>query len=663
MLRPERMTSASIICLRRDLGHALEALNGFGEFHVEMAAEEQSQKEYAKALSEVESTFADLEKLIGQFGFENSGFTDLFRSQTPLKMYVTAENWQWIALNVMDEASKLKQEAQSLIALLAALQEKTSKHQQVKSTLNIMEAIKADFSVMEELRFIRVAVAIAPTKNINDLKKALAGVPMVLHKCYLSKKTVFICMAMPSKYASDVEKTLKSYHGELFELPEGLPHDIPKAIALLERQIAQNIREADSIKKKLTDFAESNKLRLLSLRETSQNAIALLRVEQGTLQTARLATIKGFVPQKKLSALKEKMSIVLKGSVLVLEEKPVPAADPPTKLSNNRFIKPFEEITKLYGVPHYDELDPTIFIAVSFPLIFGLMFGDIGHGLVLLVGGLMLGFLIKKNSTLKNIGWILAACGLGAVFAGFLFGEAFGVKPFAPLWFSPFNDVLTFLIFSLFVGVAQIVSGIVLEMVNFALGRNVMDVVLTSVPKLAFYLGSVYLVAAYQLNFEAWLRGPVLFAVIPLLVLMLGKSAVGRVSGLLWSSSGGSSNPSFVERVFESGELVTRLLSNTVSYARILALLMAHWALVTATYAIAGLANSGSVLSWAFAAVVVVLGNVFVIALEGLIVFIHSLRLHFYEWFSKFYAGTGTEFRPYKQNFVYTEVVLQEKTA
>ncbi len=117
----------------------------------------------------------------------------------------------------------------------------------------------------------------------------------------------------------------------------------------------------------------------------------------------------------------------------------------------------------------------------------------------------------------------------------------------------------------------------------------------------------------------------------------------------------------FGQRLFESGDLVTRLLSNTISYTRILALLMAHWALILVTYTVVGLIGTASLLGLVISGIIIVGGNMFVLALEGLIVFIHTLRLHFYEWFSKFYQGNGSEFKAFKRNFVYSEVVLQKK--
>jgi V/A-type H+-transporting ATPase subunit I len=122
-----------------------------------------------------------------------------------------------------------------------------------------------------------------------------------------------------------------------------------------------------------------------------------------------------------------------------------------------------------------------------------------------------------------------------------------------------------------------------------------------------------------------------------------------------------ASEGSFGLSLFESGDLLTRLLSNSVSYSRILALLTAHWALVLVTYTVAGLVGSASTPGLVISGIIIIGGNLFVIALEGLIVFIHSLRLHFYEWFSKFYEGTGKPFSPFKQNFVHTQVVLEKK--
>jgi V/A-type H+-transporting ATPase subunit I len=663
MFRPERMLSTTIICLKKDIDTTLEVLNEFGDFHTEDAAEK-TLVEYDHTIQKVEESISDINVLIRQLIVHKAGLTDFFQEFEPSQIQqITAENWQVLSETTSQEISLLKKEMETINTSLKELQEKRDGLQRLKNVLAIMQTMGTDLKAMEELKLIHIAIAGVPKKNLNSLNKSLTGFPIILSRGYLTKETEFICLALPAKYVQDANKILKNHHAEIFTIPKDLPHDPEEALQEVSKRLSENDRNEKEAKSALRKFAETNKSKLFPLRETSQNILTLLQTKRKTLQSGRLATIKGFVPEKKYHALVEKVETFLNENALVLQNEIVASDDPPTKFRNNRLIKPFEEITKLYGLPHYDELDPTPFIAVSFPLLFGLMFGDMGHGLVLLVGGLALWFLIKKKSAMKNMCWIMATCGIGAMIAGALFGEFFGKQIFSPLWFSPFNNVLTFLIFSLFVGVVQIMSGLVIELFDYLLTHNVADALLTSLPKISFYLGAVYLVASYQLNFGAWLNGPILFALIPFLALIFGKTILFRVTNLSRNSVKISKEKvSLGERFFESSDLVARLLSNTMSYTRILALLMAHWALILVTYIVAGLVGSGSFFSTILGGIIIVGGNIFVIALEGLIVFIHVLRLHFYEWFSKFYRGTGTQFTPFKQYFVYSKVVIKERT-
>ena len=663
MFRPERLTSVSVICLKKDTDNALEALHEFGEFHIEQAADAYSPTEYGKSMNKVEETLSDINELSKLFQPQKTGTFDIFRAEKTSKTQITADNWPSLTELVSQEVSKLKTQAQELAASRARLQEKKTKLRHEQDMLNVMSNMEVDLSVIEEMHLINITVASVPTKDLPDLEKALQGLPLIFRRCYLAKETQFVCSAFPSKYKQAVEKALKTHHGEIFAVPPDLPFDIVKALEEVNKQLKATEKSEEDANVALQKMGAESRSKLDSLFETAKNIHALLLAEQKTLQSRHIATAKGFVPKHKLRLLREKVTSNLEGKVIVLENEVPAAADPPTLIRNSRFVKPFEEITRLYGVPHYDELDPTPIIAVTFPLIFGLMFGDVGHGLVLLVGGLTVGLLIKKPSAIKNMCWILAACGIGAIFAGLLFGEFFGRGLFHPLWFSPFNNVLTFLIFSLFVGIIQIMSGLVLEMIDYLLRHNVIDALLTSLPKMAFYVGGVYLIATYQLNFAAWLAGPILFALVPFLILVFGKTLVLKAANFsLGSVEIPREKISLGERFFESSDLVARLMSNTMSYTRILALLMAHWALILVVYVIVGLVGNASPLAVILGGVIVVAGNVFVIALEGLIVFIHTLRLHFYEWFSKFYQGTGVQFSPFKQNFEHTELILNQKT-
>ncbi len=660
------VTSTSIICVRKDVEPILEALSSFGEFHIEQTAQDNAGlTEYTQSIQKIEGSLADVNVLIGQLVREKSSLLGIFKLTLPNKVQVTAENWQALLESTSQKIVELKKETDSLNEAVSCLQEKTEQLNYTKDMLGRLSIMGVDLAAMEDLKLIYVATASVPSKNFNGLETALAGLPIFINRCSLTKEVSFVCLAIPTKHQADVEKILRTYHAEVFHIPKELPHDLGEATKEVNKQLKENSEKEKALCNSLKKLGEENKDNLASLKETSENILTLLQAEKKIIQSGRLATVKGFVPTNKFNALNDKMNGMMDGKVLVLPNEPVESEkEPPTRITNNRFVKPFEELTKLYGLPKYSEIDPTPLIAITFPILFGLMFGDLGHGLVLLLGGLIVGKLIKGNQAMKNVCYIMAACGIGAMGAGLLFGEFFGQKIFPPLWFSPFDNVFSFLIFTLIVGIVQIISGIVLEMVNFAMKHNLADALLTALPKIGFFVGGVYLIYSCQLNFGAWFAGPILAPVIPFIILIIGKPAYLAITKKKHASGEHAEMDTVSGRLFEGGDLVTRLLSNTISYSRILALLMAHWALLLVTYTIAGLVNpagSTSILGFALAGVVIIFGNIFVLALEGLIVFIHTLRLHFYEWFSKFYGGTGTEFNPFKQKFSHTDVVLERK--
>ncbi|MGO8805754.1 MAG: V-type ATP synthase subunit I, partial [Candidatus Bathyarchaeia archaeon] len=644
------MTSTSIICVKKDVELVLEALNNFGEFHIEQTVlDDEGVIDYNQGIQRVEESLSDANALIKQLVQEKSSLFSIFRETPPTKIQVTTETWQTLMEDTCQKIVALKKEADGLNESLSHLQEKTSELDHIKEMLTRMEIMGADLSAMEDLKEIFVAIASVPVKNFNGLETALAGMPVFINRCSLAKEAIFVCLASSNKRQADIEKIMRTYHAEIFHIPKSLPHDVNAALKEVTKQLKENSEKEKAVCLSLNKLGNENKDNLASWKETTENILALLNAEKKMGQSGRLATVKGFVPQKKFQELTEKVTGMLDGKVLVLSNEVAVAEDPPTKITHGRFVRPFEELTKLYGLPHYNELDPTPFMAISFPILFGLMFGDMGHGIILLVGGLAMFFLIKKNQGIRNVCWIMATCGLAAIVAGALYGEFFGKALFTPLWFDPFSpttNVFGFLIFALCLGVAQILSGLVLEMANFAIKRDFADAIFLSVPRIAFYVCSVYLIVVYKLNIALWFSGPVLLIVVPFILMVIAKPTFVAVSHLPHFSmqavetqgeeevAPGAHEGSFGQSLFEGGDFMTRLLSNTISYTRILALLMAHWALLLVTYTVAGLIGTTTIVTLIVSGVVIVGGNIFVLALEGLIVFIHTLRLHFYEWFS-----------------------------
>ncbi|MDR0471732.1 MAG: hypothetical protein LBH79_08435 [Nitrososphaerota archaeon] len=670
------MTATSIFCLKKDVEIVFETLNRFGEFHIEANTPKNTNVgEYDQNIQQIEQRLRDIAGLRNQLTEKKTNPLSIFQVVQPTIVPITTENWHSLLKETNQNILALKEKMETLNTNITNLQKKRDELTHQRDMLVCMHNLAIDIPSINQFKHIHVELAGLPITTYESFKATTTTLPLETHRCRLNPSTYFVCLAMPSKHKEEIQKILHSYHGEIFNSPPELPKNTESALRKVKSNLKENYEEEKVLHTNLHRLGEENRPNLDVWEETAQNILALLNAKKQILQSDRLAAIEGYVPQSRFHELESTVESMLNGKIIVLPDKSQkpPATEPPSRIKHSRWVEPFGEITKLYGVPKYDEIDPTPVMAITFPIIFGLMFGDMGHGLVLLVGGAVVGSLVKGNQSIKNVCWILAICGAVAIVTGALFGEFFGQPFFEPLWLNPFHGggVFEFLLFSLVVGIVQITSGITIELANYAIKHNWADALLTSAPKIAFYLGGVYLIAAYQLNFTNWLSGPILIPLIPFIIMVMGKPLFLRTIKFKESKLGGSyaqqkreqpEQDSVAGRLFEGGNTLTRLLSNTISYSRILALLMAHWALMMVIYTVAGLIapTGASPLLLVLAGVVIVIGNVFVLALEGLIVFIHTLRLHFYEWFSKFYAGTGTEFKPYKQNFTYTKLTLKD---
>ena len=664
MLRPERMTATSIICTKKDVESVLDTLNTFGEFHIEPSVHDDATiADFDDNIQKVKDRILDLDILVKQLVHEKGSLLGIFKLTEPVKFNVTVENWQSLIDNTNQDILNLKTEIESLNNSLTGLKEKNLELIHLKKMLSSMENAGTDLQAVGDLKLIYSAFAALPIKNCEALHVAISDLPLFVKQSHLTEDECFLVVAAASKHKEEVERILRTYHAEMFQMPQDLPNNVGEALKEVNKRLKENEEKEKSVNESLNKLGEENKDKLASWKETAENILVLLTAEKKILQSGRLATIKGFVPDKKVKELTETVNTKMESKAIVLEDEPSESIVPPSKVVHGRFVKPFEEIVKLYGLPNYNEIDPTPLVAITFPILFGLMFGDLGHGLVLVIGGLIVGMLIKGNQSIKNVCWIMVACGIAASVAGLLFGEAFGMLlPWGPLWFSPFEstaNVTSFLIFSLFVGMVQIIMGIAIEMTNYLLKHNKADAFLTSLPKIAFFIGGIWLIYTYQLNFGAWLSGPILAPVIPFVIMVAGKPIYTKIAKpIVTHESEHPEQETIVGRFFEGGDFFTRVLGNTISYSRILALLMAHWALLLAVNKIVELTGPLGIAGLVLGGIVIIVGNVGVLALEGLIVFIHTLRLHFYEWFSKFYGGAGTEFKPFKQEFNHTNLTM-----
>ncbi len=313
---------------------------------------------------------------------------------------------------------------------------------------------------------------------------------------------------------------------------------------------------------------------------------------------------------------------------------------PPTKLKNIKLFKPFETFIKMYGLPAYNEIDPTSFVAITYSLLFGIMFGDVGQGLCLVIGGALV-YKLKK----MNLAAIIAAAGIFSTIMGFLYGSIFGFEDIIPhLWLKPMDNVMTILMTAVGFGVLLIIISMILNIVNGIKARDAEKIFFDTngIAGLIFYgaaITCVLLLFTGKTLPAAIIL--ILFFAIPLLILFFREPLahlVEKKTKIFPDNKG----MFFLESLFELFEILLSYVTNSISFLRVGAFALSHGAMMGVVLLLADAESADPNI------LILILGNVFVAGMEGLIVGIQVLRLEYYEMFSRFYKGTGKVFKPYK---------------
>ncbi len=390
--------------------------------------------------------------------------------------------------------------------------------------------------------------------------------------------------------------------------------------------------------------------------------------EQSFGATWATAIMTGWCPADKVEAVRGEVERVTEGQG-VFKSSEATAEDieegrVPTLAQQPRWLKPFGRLAHSMGKPTYRELEPTLLFAISFLLLFGLIFGDLGHGLCLLVIGLATYFKSKKPAV-RDIGYVIAAAGISSALFGTFFQGAFFGKSLhdwgwpltlalEPLRWTPGEDaagagVLRYLVIALVAGVVLISTGVIINIINCVRRGDLAGGLLGGfgVAGIVFYWGAlalaVKLAVAGPGGADLWLAAGLI--VVPLLLLALHEPIYALLTRRkkLWD---GSPAIGLLEGLVEAFETVMTYLANTFSFLRVAAFALSHGALCLTIFVIQGMVKGPAAILWY--PIVFVLGTVLIIALEGLIVAIQVCRLEYYEFFSKFFRGEGTRFKPFR---------------
>ena len=453
--------------------------------------------------------------------------------------------------------------------------------------------------------------------------------------------------------AKKVDAVFRSLHFERIELKDEFEGTPAYAYQELEKEIARVNVEMNDLDKEAGEMLSDRAAQLVAaknrLEELSNNFDVRKMAARMDENQEDYYILCGWMAEDDVDRFLEEIKDDDKVFVVVEDDHDAYFGEPPTKLENPKLFKPFEMFIQMYGLPAHNEMDPTVFVGLTYSFIFGVMFGDVGQGLLLLIGGALI-YHFKKIP----LAGIISTAGFFSTIFGFMFGSIFGFEDVIPaLWLRPMNNMMsvpfigklnTVFIVAIGFGMCLILLCMVFNILNAWKAGDVEHIWFdtNSVAGLVFY-GSAVVSIALILNGKTLPGGIVLFIMfgVPLILIFLKEpltALIEKKSEVMPKEKG----MFVVQGLFEMFEVLLSYFSNTLSFVRIGAFAVSHAAMMEVVLMLAG-AESGN-LNW----IVVVLGNLFVCGMEGLIVGIQVLRLEYYEMFSRFYKGTGRKFEPFR---------------
>ena len=555
----------------------------------------------------------------------------------------------------LDDAISLVGDIQRRLKALDA--EKQALSEEMEKKKNLLETIEPYRSLPTEIRTIigfrilSFRFGRLPKEDFERFKSYVyADSNSIFLRCKEDEKYVHGVYFVPDRISHKADAIYSSMHFERVFIPdayEGTPEEAARA---LERELAEADVKAAAIDERRSALIEEDAARILGAR----NKIRSLSDNFGIRRMAAITVAKyepfyilcGWMTEADAKAFRKETEKDDKIICVELDSGARSGKTPPTRMKNPAIFRPYEMYVKMYGLPSYKEMDPTIFVALTYSFIFGVMFGDLGQGLVLFLGG----FLLYRIKHIPLAG-IIASAGVFSAFFGVMFGSVFGFEDVIPaLWLRPrdqmtwlpgIGNINTIMVTAVVFGMGLILLTMVFHILNAIRRKDRGDILFgtNALTGLVFYGGVVFaiiLIFSGRQIPAAWLLSIVLTAA--LLGMFLKEPLAKLVTGEPGPKIEGSKGMFIVQGFFEMFEVMLSYFSNSLSFVRIGAFAVSHAAMMGVVLQLSGFESGNT--NW----VVVIFGNLFVMGMEGLIVGIQVLRLEFYEMFSRFYSGDGRPF-------------------
>lgn len=573
--------------------------------------------------------------------------------------------------NVITGEKKAEPKAVSLEEAVSIVRETTETLSSCMEEKNGLkeQLARMDASYRKIVPFIGLNYDIEKILQFDNVKYSFGRMPLEYYKklqdyvydsldalileCTRDREFVYVLYFVPRREEDKVDAVFASMYFEKIFIPDEYKGTPEQAINQLHQQMKDCQEKIFAIDVKIAEVLETRAPEILGASERLERYATTFDVRKYAACTKHdihtFYIICGWMSQRDAEAFRREIADD-ENTFCFVEKDPSKLLDgPPTKLRHPAILKPFEMFLEMYGLPSYNEIDPTPLMALTYMVFFGFMFGDLGQGALLFLGGALL----YKLKGMRLAG-IISCCGVCSMIFGLLFGSVFGFEDvFEPLWLHPqeamtnlpfIGRLNTVFVVAIAIGMGVILLCMILNIVNGIRQGNRERIFLDTngLAGLVFYGSAVACILLFMSGhtLPAALVLVIMFG-IPLLLLFLKEPIMNRLEKKPKLIEGGV-GMFITQGFFEMFEMLLSYFSNTLSFVRIGAFAVSHAAMMSVVMMLAG-AESGGALSWP----VVILGNLFICGMEGLIVGIQVLRLEYYELFSRFYTGGGRAFKPY----------------
>ena len=694
-----KLMKATIILPRIETQEAISRLAALEWFHPLHNTSEYINPYYDDLLTKAQRLYQDIDEVVKVLGIppETGVMATMFKGAPKGKHDYAAEDIQGFIADLEDQSTQLLEGPKKVIEERNKIERQLEEYRNLEAVVGMASTLNLNLDAFGKLRNFFAGLFVVDSKDESEIRKSLED--LAIYSTKLNENKTSLTIIGSSEDSERVLKVLRSFGVNPLQIPATMPQNPSEASSLAKAKVKELETRSEQIEKELGKIKQSNLTKLLSLQEAARVAKDVLEITRKPGGTKNFAVIEGYIPHEmegKFKKLTSNYVSVIEDVNLTVDshqgeggrQEPLP-----TLITNKKYTRNFQVITETQGLPRYGEVDPTPIIAFVWPTFYGLMFADLGHGLLLFGLGAL--FRYRGNGRLRVWGTLIMASGLAAAIGGLGTGEAFGfhfeeISILAPLKEIPvlgnlmgllsvselsFEQVLKILEVSVAVGVVHLLLAFFLRLRASLKQGNKLMVYTHDIPAIIQYLAVVSLILAaigsqYDIigMFLSWNHNEpvpwltVLFgdwvtvnlvakAMPPVIIACIAIAIIGGMKEQKHAIAHGREpeGGGIVGLIVETMMVRTiEMLANTISYSRLGIMLLVHSALLVTV--INSYEHGGGL-------AILIGGNIGIMMIEGLIVYIQTIRLHLYEWFPKWYKSDGVQFKKLVPQMLYTNLV------